>query len=187
MSKEQIMNSDRPFEGKLICVRVDTVELPGQRYAKREIVEHKGSVAIIAFTEDNELLLVKQYRLAVGKSLLELPAGIINPGEGPKDAAFRELKEETGYEAGKIKFVTEIYTSPGFTDERIHLFYAKNLNSGQQDLDDLEDIEIVKMPLEEAVRLVKLGEITDAKTIIGVLNAQELRASKGGKNGKKSN
>ena len=182
MSKEQVMNSDKPFEGKLISVRVDTVELPGQRYAKREIVEHKGSVAIVAFTDEDELILVKQYRLAVGKNLLELPAGLIEPGEGPKDAAHRELKEETGFEAEKMKFVTEIYTSPGFTDERIHLFYAKKLKAGDQALDDSEDVELVKLPLKEALRLVKLGEITDAKTIIGILNAKELRQGKEGKN-----
>src|SRR5699024_11705908 len=120
MSKEEIMNSDKVFEGKVISVRVDTVELPGQRYAKREIVEHKGSVAIVAFTDDDKLLFVKQYRLAVGKTLLELPAGHIDPGEGPMDAAVRELREETGFETENMKFITEVYTSPGFTDERIH-------------------------------------------------------------------
>lgn len=182
MSKEQVMNSDKPFEGKLISVRVDTVELPGQRYAKREIVEHKGSVAIVAFTDEDELILVKQYRLAVGKSLLELPAGLIEPGEGPKDAAHRELKEETGYDAHEIEFINEIYTSPGFTDERIHLFYAKKLTAGEQNLDESEDVELVKVPLNEALRLVNLGEITDAKTIIGILNVKELRQEKEDKN-----
>lgn len=184
MSKEEIMNSDKVFEGKVISVRVDTVELPGQRYAKREIVEHKGSVAIVAFTDDDKLLFVKQYRLAVGKTLLELPAGHIDPGEGPMDAAVRELREETGFETENMKFITEVYTSPGFTDERIHLFYTRDLIPSEQDLDDTEDIEIVEMSLDEAMRLVKLGEITDAKTIIGVLSVYQL---KGDKDGSKSN
>lgn len=178
LEKELIMKSEKIFEGKIVTLRCDTVELPGQRYAKREIVDHQSGVCTIAFDENDQLIFVKQYRVAVEKFFLELPAGIIELNEEPKVAAIRELKEETGYEAGSAEFLTEIYSSPGFTNERIHLFYARDLVKGEQDLDDSEDIEVIKLSLDEALKKVKLGEISDSKTVVGILLAERIRKAK---------
>lgn len=169
MNKEITVKSEKVFEGKIINLRVDTVELQNQKYAKREIVEHKGASAVIAINENNELILVKQYRKAVEEFLLELPAGKINVAEEPRECAFRELREETGYEAEKITEIYEIYSSPGFSNEKIHLFIAENLTLTTTNFDDDENIEVLIINKEEAVKMLESGQITDSKTLVGIL------------------
>lgn len=169
MNKEITVKSEKVFEGKIINLRVDTVELQNQKYAKREIVEHKGASAVIAINDKKELILVKQYRKAVEDFLLELPAGKINVAEEPRECAFRELKEETGYEAEKIAKIYEIYSSPGFSNEKIHLFKAENLKLTSTNFDEDENIEVLSINKDEAKKMLESGQITDSKTIVGIL------------------
>lgn len=169
-SEERVIKTEKIYEGRVVTLHCDTVELPGQKYAKREIVDHAGGVAILAFTEDNKFLMVKQYRIATGKDLLELPAGMIDHNENPKEAALRELEEETGYRAKKIDFALEFYSSPGFTNEKIHLFVASDLEKTATNFDDTENITLCEYTLEEGLKMIKLGQIIDSKTIIGLLH-----------------
>ena len=122
--EEKTMKSERIYEGKIVNLRVDTVELPDKKYSKREIVEHPGAVGIVPITEDGKIILVKQFRKAVEKPLLEIPAGKIEINEEPKETALRELFEETGYYSNNMEYIIEFYTSPGFSNEKIYLFLA---------------------------------------------------------------
>jgi len=169
LNKEITVKSEKVFEGKLINLRVDTVELQNQKYAKREIVEHKGASAIIAQNEKNELILVKQYRKAVEEFLYELPAGKINVAEEPIECARRELKEETGYEAKNLTKIYEIYSTPGFSNEKIYLFKADNLTYTETNFDEDEEIEVITVSKEEVKKMLETGQITDGKTLVGVL------------------
>ncbi len=166
--EEKTMKSDKLYEGKLLNLRIDTVELPDKKYSKREIVEHPGGVAVIPITSDNCIVLVKQYRKAVEKFLLEIPAGKLELNEEPRETAIRELKEETGYIAGKVEYLLEFYTSPGFSNEKIYLFIATDLIPGDMELDAGEFIEIEKHNIHDLVKMVDRGEIIDSKTIIGI-------------------
>ncbi|WMM26479.1 NUDIX hydrolase [Tissierella sp. MB52-C2] len=166
--EEKTMKSDKLYEGKILNLRVDTVEIPDKKYSKREIVEHPGGVAIIPLTEDNSIILVKQYRKAVEKFLLEIPAGKLELNEEPRETAIRELKEETGLEAKKIEYISEFYTSPGFCNEKIYLFLATDLIEGEPNLDSGEFVETVKYNIDDLVKMVDRGEIIDSKTIIGI-------------------
>lgn len=177
-SEERTIKSDQIYEGRILALRVDTVELPNQKYSKREIVDHVGAVGVVAINDKGELALIRQYRKAVEKSLLEIPAGLVDPNEEPGMAAKRELKEETGYACEKVEFMTEFYPSPGFSTEKIHLFMAKELKMEEPDPDETEFLELVHMPYEEALRRVKLGEFTDAKTILAILIAQDFMEEK---------
>lgn len=176
MNKEAILNneitvkSEKIFEGKIINVRVDTVELENQKYAKREIVEHKSASAILAVTEKNEILLVKQYRKAVEDFLYEIPAGILNIAEEPVECALRELREETGYEAEKINQIYEFYTSPGFSNEKVYLFMAEGLTFTSTNFDEDECIETISASKEEVRKMIETGRIMDSKTLIGMLH-----------------
>ncbi len=169
MNKEITVKSEKIFEGKIINLRVDTVELQNQKYAKREIVEHKGASAIIALNENNELILVKQYRKAVEEFLYELPAGKINVAEEPKECALRELKEETGYEAKDVTKIYEIYSTPGFSNEKIYLFKAEGLTYTSTNFDEDEDIDVIAINKEKAKKMLETGQITDGKTLVGIL------------------
>lgn len=176
--EEKTMKSDKLYEGKLLNLRIDTVELPDKKYSKREIIEHPGAVAILAITDDNSLVLVEQYRKAVERSLLELPAGKLELNEEPGETATRELKEETGIVAEKMDYLMEFYSSPGFTDEKIYLFIAKNLKQEDPEPDSGEFIKTQKIHIEELVKMVSRGEILDSKTIIGIQLAKNLMDNK---------
>jgi len=169
LNKEITVKSEKVFEGRLINLRVDTVELQNQKYAKREIVEHKGASAMIAVNDKEELILVKQFRKAVENFLYEIPAGKINVSEEPIECAFRELKEETGYETKKITKIYEIYSTPGYSNEIIYLFKAEELIYTETNFDEDEDIEILAVSKEEAKKMLETGQILDGKTIIGIL------------------
>ena len=166
---ETTIKTDRVYSGKIINLRVDTVELPHQKYSKREIVEHPGGVAIIAVDSDGKIPIVKQFRKAAEDYLLEIPAGKLEHGEQPIDTAKRELLEETGYTADNLEKLTSFYSSPGFTNEIIHIFVAQNLTSGEAKPDEDEYIEVEKYSIEELKQMIEDKEIKDSKSIIAIL------------------
>lgn len=176
--EEKTMKSDKLYEGKLLNLRIDTVELPDKKYSKREIIEHPGGVAILAITEDNCIILVEQYRKAVEKFLLELPAGKVELNEEPVETATRELKEETGITTDNLEYLLEFYTSPGFSNEKIYLFLAKDLIQGDAQPDSGEFIKTVQFKIDDLEKMVDRGEILDSKTIIGIQLARKFIKSK---------
>lgn len=165
---ERTIKSEKVYSGKILSVKLSTVELPDQKYSKREIVLHDNAVAVVAIHED-KILLVKQYRISVDKVIYEVPAGMIEHDENPKDAALRELEEETGYRAKNIEYLTEFYSTPGFCTEKLSIFYAKDLEFVGQNLDEGENLEVVEIPIDEAMGMIESGEIMDAKTISSIL------------------
>ena len=170
---EKTVESKVVYQGKILSLRLDDVILPNGKSSKREVVEHAGAVAVVAVTNDQKVLLVKQYRYPVGEVLLELPAGGLNQGEAPLKCAKRELKEETGWEATDWEELPAFYSTPGFTNEKMYLFLAKNLTyTGQQDLDEDEFIQVISVPLDEILNMIHQGKIRDAKSIVGILLAK---------------
>jgi ADP-ribose pyrophosphatase len=165
---EKTISSKPIYDGKIIKVKVDTVELPNGRTATREIVNHMGAVAVMAVTEDNRMVVVRQFRKPLERELVEIPAGKLEPGENPEACAVRELAEETGYTAETMKLVASFYTSPGFADEIVHLYRAEGLKTGQAQPDEDEFVELLHISLEEAKQMIQSGEIRDAKTIMAV-------------------
>ena len=166
---EQPLSADYKYRGRIINLRVDTALLPNGSSATREVVEHPGGVCVAALTEDGCLLFVRQFRYPYHKVLLELPAGKLDPGEDPLEAGKRELREETGAEAARYESLGELYPSPGYCGEIIHLYAATGLTFGQMSPDEDEFLEVEKIPLEEAARMVLDNEIADAKTQAAVL------------------
>lgn len=166
---EKTIASQEVFRGRIINVRIDRVLLPNGTEATREVVEHPGAVAIIAFNEKKEVILVRQFRQSTGEILLELPAGKRDREEPPLVCAQRELKEETGYCARNWKILFSFYTTPGFSNELLYLVLAKNLEPGKVQPDGEEFLDVVTVPLAQAQEMVFHGEIKDAKTIIGIL------------------
>lgn len=171
--EEKTMKSDKLYEGKIVNLRIDTVELPDKKYSKREIVEHPGGVAVIPVTEDNKLVLVKQFRKPVERFLYEIPAGKLEINEEPRETAVRELKEETGYTANKLSYLYEFYTSPGFSNEKIYLFLGEDLVEGEAEPDSGEFIESESIAIEDLLKMIDRGEILDAKTIMGIYIAEQ--------------
>ncbi|MEW6726321.1 MAG: NUDIX hydrolase [Bacillota bacterium] len=172
--KERTLQQEYVYRGKILNMRVDTVELPNGKVGRREVVEYSGAVAIVAVDDEGYVLLVRQYRYAVGKELLEIPAGKLEGGENPEAAVNRELEEETGYTAGKLTKLLEFYSTPGFTSEKMHLYLVTGLTTGQAAPDEDEFLELVRVPLDQAVEMVKRGEICDAKSIVGLLAANSV-------------
>ncbi|TKH41871.1 ADP-ribose pyrophosphatase [Paenibacillus terrae] len=165
--EEKTVSTQPIFEGKVISLQVDTVELPDGSTGKREIVKHPGAVAVLALNE-GKMLVVDQYRQAMGRCEVEIPAGKLEKGEDPMEAAGRELREETGYTAKSLKLLHSFYTSPGFADEIIHLYVAEELELGEMEPDEDEFLELFEVTLEEAQSLIREGRISDAKTILAV-------------------
>jgi len=171
---EKTLSSKRIYEGRIVSLRDDTVELPGGRKSHREIVEHPGAVAIAALTSDNKLVLIRQFRKPAEEELLEIPAGLVHKGESPQAAAARELEEEAGFKAGKITPLFAAYSSPGYSSEVIRYFLATDLvKTGQKNEED-EFIGVELVPVSDAFRLVEDGKIKDNKTIIGVMIAEKV-------------
>lgn len=166
---EELIRRRRIYEGRVVNLRVDRVRLPSGRETEREIVEHGGAVGVVAVDEHGDVLLVRQYRSALGRALLEIPAGTLGEGESARACALRELKEETGYSADRAEELYAFYSSPGFSNERIWLFLATGLKAGPQDPETDEIIEVVKLALTTAVEMVEAGEICDGKSILGLL------------------
>jgi ADP-ribose pyrophosphatase len=171
MSQERTLHTERIYQGRLVGLRVDTVELPSGRNTKREIVEHGGVAAIVAIDSENNVLLVRQYRKAVERMLLEIPAGGMEPGEDALGCARRELEEEAGFSAEQWEELGFFYTSPGFCTEQMHLYLATELRPAENAADDDENIELVRVPLTTAPELIASGEVCDAKSIAGLLIA----------------
>jgi len=153
------------FTGKLLKVKIDTVKLPNGKMAEREIINHPGAVGILPILEDGSMVFVKQYRYPVGTVLYEIPAGKLDAGEDPVVCAARELSEETGYRARKLRHMTSIVTTPGFTDEIIHLYIATGLIQETQHTDEDEFIDIVAFSPEQVKKMVLEEDIFDAKTL----------------------
>lgn len=171
--EEKTISSDKIYTGKIISLRVDTVEVERQGYQKREIVEHGGAVGIVAINENNEIVLIKQFRKAIEKVIWELPSGKLEVGENPKECAIRELKEETGYNAQHLKLIHKFFTSSEFSNQKIYIYLATGLKLEDNYIDN-ESVKICKIGLEDAYNMVIKNEIEDAKTSIGILLAKEL-------------
>lgn len=175
--KETTTKSEQIFSGKIISLQVDEVRLPDGNHSMREIVTHPGAVAIIPVTDNDNIMLVEQYRKPLERSIIELPAGRIEPGEDPKITAVRELEEETGYTTKNLSHVASFYTSPGFADEIIHLYYTDELEKLTETVDGDEDefVEVHKLTLDEANSLIATKKIYDAKTMYALVYLQLLR------------
>lgn len=173
--EEKTIRSKRIYEGKIINLKVDEVELPNGRTSKRELIEHPGAVAILAITADNKIIMVEQYRKALERSIIEVPAGKLEKGESPETTAIRELEEETGYTADTLELIQSFSTSPGFADEVVHLFLAKGLQKAEPgaSLDEDEFVELMEVTIEEAENMMKDNRIYDAKTAFAVLWAKQ--------------
>ena len=156
------------YTGKIFDVVLERVTLPNGAVKDREIVRHPGAAAMVPLLDDGRVVLIKQYRHAVGEFVWEIPAGTLEPEEAPMACARRELVEETGYEAANLEKLTEILPAPGYTDEHIHIFLATGLKPVNQRLEDDEVLELQPTVLETALAMVAQGEIRDAKTIAGL-------------------
>ncbi len=165
----KLLESSVGFRGWRIRVRTDRLLNPDGREITRDIVEHPGAVAVVALPAPDEVILVRQYRHAAGEELLELPAGTREEGEDPIVTAKRELEEETGYRAARLRELSSFYTAPGFTDERMHLFEATGLVPRAQRLEDDEFISVIRARRDDALAMITDGRIRDAKTIVGLL------------------
>jgi ADP-ribose pyrophosphatase len=177
LAAEKTLSRKYVFEGRAFKVRVDTVRTADGRRSTREIVEHTDCVAIIAVDADDNVLLVKQFRKAIEKELLEIPAGGIDPGEDGEKAVIREMQEETGFRPQKVKRLTGFYSSPGFCNEYLHLYLATELAPGRLVAEDPAGIEVVRVPLAQVPDLIASGEIEDVKSIAGLLMFLEYRKS----------
>lgn len=172
--EEKTISTEMIYKGKILNLRRDKVHVKDNQTSYREIIEHNGGVALAALTDDGKMVMVRQYRKAAGKVVLEVPAGKIEVGEDHRVTAERELKEETGYSAGKIDFITSFYSSIGYSTEVIYLYLATQLTPGETDFDDNEAIEILEIDRKELKRMVLNREIEDAKTIAAILLAESL-------------
>jgi ADP-ribose pyrophosphatase len=175
------IKSRRVYTGRVVSLDVDTVRFPDGSVGELEMVRHPGASAVVPFLsdpsgEDPQVLLIRQYRYAADGYLYEIPAGRLNPGEDPRQCALRELKEETGCSADRVDELFTMYTTPGFTDEKIHLFMATGLTSGETKHEVDEFLELQPMPLSRALQMIQAGEIQDSKTALGLLFAAGFRA-----------
>lgn len=169
MHPERLTGSRRVYEGHVVNLRVDDVELPSGHRQVREIVEHRGAIAVVPLVQ-GDVFLVRQFRRAAGRTLLEIPAGSMEAGEEPEACLQRELAEEIGMQAGQVTHMVSFYPSPGFLTEVVHVYIARKLSLHRLDAEE-EDLEVVRLPLARARTLVG-QEIVDAKSIIGLLLAE---------------
>lgn len=172
--EEKIIERKKMFKGNIIDVEKYTVELPNGKITTRDVVVHPGAAVIIPISQKGEVYLVKQYRTPIEKVLLELPAGKLDPGEAPEICAARELKEETGLNADCIKHVISIHSTPGFCNEVLHVFMATGLHEGNSCADEDEFISSVKIHIGKLIEMIFNHEITDAKSIIGIMIAERI-------------
>ncbi len=173
--EEKTVSSKKIFEGKIIDVRVETVEFPDGKTAYRELVDHPGGVGIVALTSDGKIPMVRQYRKPIEQAIWEIPAGKLDMGEDPKLCGIRELEEETGYTAKEIIPLGYMYPSPGFANEVTHIFFAKGLSKGMVHPDEGEFLDIQEFTVEEVRNMILNNEINDAKTVIGFLKCEAMK------------
>jgi ADP-ribose pyrophosphatase len=159
------------YKGRVVDFNLEEVRLPNGRTVQLEILRHPGASAVVPLQEDGQVVLIRQYRHAAGGMIYEIPAGRLDPGESPLDCARRELAEEVGQAASQWERLGAIWTTPGFTDEKIHFFLARHLTPVGQALEHDEVIEVVKRPLEEVIAMIRRGEIEDGKTICALMLA----------------
>ena len=166
---EELLESRRIYEGRVVSLRVDRVAMPEGRTAQREVVEHAQAVAVVPVAADGRIVMVRQYRLPVGRVLLEVPAGTLDPAEEPEEAAQRELQEETGFRAQRLERLAGFWVAPGYCTEYIHVYLAEGLSESRLAADEDELIQVETVSLDEALRLVDAGHIEDAKSVCGLL------------------
>ena len=175
--RRALLNTSLVHDGRVVHLSIDTVRFPDGSVGDLELVRHRGAAAVLPVLggerdTDPDILLLRQYRYAAGGEIWEVPAGIIEPGESWEDCARRELEEEAGVKAGKLVALTTIHTTPGFTNEEIHLYVAFDLEPGEARTDEDEFLQVVRLPLSEALRMVRSSEISDAKTLVTLLYAE---------------
>ena len=168
----ELIRSETLLQGRAFKIRRDYLKTPNGRETRLEIIEHGGSVVLIPIDDDGNLLFVRQYRHAVGKDLLELPAGTRDNGEPFEECAAREIREETGMQAGKLQKVGEFYLAPGYSSEFMVVFLATGLKDNPLDADDDEFLEVEKIPLKQAIQMAERGDIPDAKSLAALLLAK---------------
>lgn len=183
MTNSARLDSARVYSGRILNLDIDRVRFPDGSEGDLEMIRHPGASAVLPFAsdpagDDPQVLLIRQYRYAAEQYVYEVPAGRLDPGESPVDCARRELREETGCTAGRVERLTTIYTTPGFTDEKIHLFMAADLTMGASHREADEFIEVVTLPLSEVLQMIERGEIIDSKTMVAILFAAGYRLGK---------
>jgi ADP-ribose pyrophosphatase len=156
------------YAGRVVTLNVDTVQLPNGVTVELETIRHPGAAAVVPLKDDGTVVLIRQFRHAAGGFIYEIPAGKLHPGENPLHCASRELEEEVGYRAASFELLSSIFTAPGFADEVIHIFQATSLTKGRQQLDRDEVLEVIEIPLSDAMKKIEDGTIRDAKTIVGL-------------------
>lgn len=171
MSTETTIAQEYIYRGRVLNLRVDDVRLATGATARREVVEHRDAVAVVPLDGAGNVLLVRQFRKAVEQELLEIPAGVAHDGERPEETALRELSEETGLTGGTLTWLSSFYTSPGFSNELLHVYLATDLRPQTGTPDEDEDIAAVWLPFSDALAMISTGELRDAKTISGLLLA----------------
>ncbi len=175
---EKKLSSELIYDGRILRLHVDTVELPNGKQAIREVADHPGGVAIVAIDRSGCVLTVKQYRYVFSRVTEEIPAGKLEPGEDPRAAALRELREETGAVPERFADLGSLIVSPGAYGEVLHLYLAEGLDVGEQSPDEDEFLDVVRTPFEKMVSRVLNGELLDAKTVAGVLKVYALKQHK---------
>ncbi|MFX3673997.1 MAG: NUDIX hydrolase [Paenisporosarcina sp.] len=178
--EEKTITSTPIYTGKVISLRVDEVTLPNGKTSKRELIKHPGAVAVIPITNEGKIIFVEQYRKALERSLIETPAGKLEPGEEPEVTARRELEEETGFGCEKLTHIQTFATSPGFADEVIHVYVAEGLYKIESPavLDEDEFVELIEATIEESIEMMNNGQIYDAKTAFSILWAKDYLRNK---------
>lgn len=174
--RRALMSTSLVHDGRVVHLSIDTVRFPDGSVGDLELVRHRGAAAVLPVLgggsdADPDILLLRQYRYAAGGEIWEVPAGIIEPGESREECARRELEEEAGVTAGELVALTTIHTTPGFTNEEIHLYAAFDLAPGTARTDEDEFLQVVRLPLSEALRMVRAGEISDGKSLVAILYA----------------
>ncbi|HEU4563464.1 MAG TPA: NUDIX hydrolase [Gemmatimonadaceae bacterium] len=177
------ISSTRVYTGKIVSLDRDEVRFPNGQVGEIELFRHPGASAVVPFLsdpagDDPQIMLIRQYRYAAGGYVYEIPAGRLDHGEDPRDCAVRELREETGCTAERMERLTTIFTTPGFCDEKIHIFMAVGLTNGETAHEHDEFLEVETMPLSRALAMIERGEILDGKTVVGILFAAGFRAGR---------
>ena len=167
--RESILSTETIFDGRIVHLKIHTVQLPDGGTSKREMIHHQGAVAIVAVDDKQHVLLVKQFRLGANRETIEIPAGILEPNEDPLEAVTRELREETGYRPLNIELLGGMYVAPGYTTEYIHLYYASGYEKAPLEQDADEFVEPLRVPLVEAVEMVERGAINEGKSMVALL------------------
>ena len=173
--KEDKISSTQIFSGKLIDLYLDNVRLPNGKKSAREWIDHPGAVCIVPILDNGDILLIRQFRYGPREEFIEIPAGKIDKNEDPLKCGLRELEEETGYKSNKLTFLTNIHPAIGFSNEKMWMYLAEELELAKKKLDEDEFLELLPVPLNQAIEWVFSGKITDVKTIIGIMWMKELK------------